>query len=38
MDAVGYTPDDGYAGTFNEDEDGEWEWDGDMVAQRPDSQ
>ena len=28
-DAVGFTPDDGYAGVFNADKDGDWEWDGD---------
>lgn len=31
-DAVGMTPDDGQAGRFNEDRDGEWEWDGDDVV------
>lgn len=26
-DHVGFTPDDGHAGVFNEDANGEWDWD-----------
>jgi len=34
-DAVGFTPDDGHAGRFNEDADGEWTWD-DETPIKPD--